>query len=256
MTNLQFCSNIAYAAPHNPVLFPDTSALAAKYDAFASAVYANFTKSLAQIPCNTTRSAQYSLAKGCKDCAEAYKTWLCTVIMPRCDDFGAPLMNSTTTTTSSLSEASSTLTSSSLSNLVFRNAESAFFNGTGPPNLDDYGIGPSFAGRRYFNHSRIDWIDEVIQPGPYRELLPCLDICWAVVRACPASFGFSCPQEGPSLEWAYASQGRCNNVSQDITIGPGGESGAVLTRRSVGGGYWGAVGVVGLVATSFAGFAF
>ena len=65
--------------------------LARLYDDQARDYYNNFNKSLAQIPCDTTGTAQYSLARTCAHCAADYKTWLCTVLMPRCESFDATL---------------------------------------------------------------------------------------------------------------------------------------------------------------------
>lgn len=33
-----------------------------------------------------------------------------------------------------------------------------------------------------------------MRPGPYKEIKPCLDLCWSLVQNCPSSFGFACPQ--------------------------------------------------------------
>src|SRR5271156_4437513 len=92
MYNLSFCSEVAYAVPSNPDKFSPTTGLpdlAATYDQNAATLYQAFNYSLQQIPCNTTSSAQYSLARNCDDCASAYKQWLCAVTIPRCDDFSS-----------------------------------------------------------------------------------------------------------------------------------------------------------------------
>jgi len=46
-------------------------------------------------------------------------------------------------------------------------------------------------------------IDERIMPGPYKELLPCEDLCYSLVQSCPAAMGFSCPSPGKGLEAGY-----------------------------------------------------
>lgn len=44
------------------------------------------------------------------------------------------------------------------------------------------------------NKNRNTYIDEQIQPlKNYYEILPCIDMCYGIVRDCPSSFGFSCP---------------------------------------------------------------
>ncbi|KAK4996426.1 hypothetical protein LTR66_003953, partial [Elasticomyces elasticus] len=89
--NLSFCSEVAYAVPSNPNNFPSFESLAATYDSYAAALYQNFSYSLQQIACNTTSTSQYSLAKNCDDCADAYKQWLCAVAIPRCEDYSSNL---------------------------------------------------------------------------------------------------------------------------------------------------------------------
>lgn len=58
-------------------------------------------------------------------------------------------------------------------------------------------------------------IDAVIQPGPYKELLPCKDICYNLTRSCPAALQFACPLEGHGLNYSYGSphtgEVRCNS---------------------------------------------
>lgn len=38
------------------------------------------------------------------------------------------------------------------------------------------------------------------------ELLPCEDLCWGLVRNCPASLGFACPAKGRGLERSYGNR--------------------------------------------------
>ena len=60
-------------------------------------------------------------------------------------------------------------------------------------------------------------IDAVIRPGPYKELLPCKDICYNLTRSCPAALQFACPLEGYGLEFSYGTSSHaggevtCNN---------------------------------------------
>lgn len=62
------------------------------------------------------------------------------------------------------------------------------------------------------NESRSQFIDKVIRPGPYKELLPCEDLCYGLVRSCPARLGFSCPLEGHGLNYTY---GKIDRAGQD-----------------------------------------
>lgn len=180
--NLPFCTSVAYAAPANPQKF-NTIELRNVYDEYALNLNQKFTKSLQQIPCNTTSSAQYSLAKDCSDCAAAYKKWLCAVTIPRCKD---------------ISDLSTYLQP--------RAVNQSFIN----PD-DELGTqgNPAFSQQNkrkiYFNSSRNPMIDTVIRPGPYMELLPCKDMCYDLVRSCPAALQFACPLEGHGLNYSYGS---------------------------------------------------
>ncbi|KAL3427068.1 calcium influx-promoting protein ehs1 [Phlyctema vagabunda] len=167
--NLSFCSESSYAVPGNSITFPNITELASFYDDAVREQYSYFEKALAQIPCEATPSAQYSLAKGCDDCAADYKDWLCSVMLPRCTDF-----------------------SSSRSWLQKRNMAQAFPNGT----TLDAGIVSAANQSAFLRSSRNPAIDERVQPGPYNEVLPCDDLCYDIVQSCPASMGFSCPLFG------------------------------------------------------------
>lgn len=172
------------------------------YDNFTRYYYDQFNKSMQQIACDTTDTARYSLATGCQNCSDAYKTWLCAVSMPRCDDFGW-------VNTSSLGV---------VEGVGFpRNLAQPFPNGTSvtdaglTTDLTQAGLNSSWLDRIYSNQSRFpDLIDQEIQPGPYLELLPCEDLCYSLIRNCPAAMGFACPIE-PGLSRGYAKVGKCNS---------------------------------------------
>lgn len=202
MFNLSFCSEVAYAVPANPITFPNRDTLAAAYDHQAAEIYTNFTYTMQTVPCQTTNDAKYSLAKTCDDCAAAYKTWLCAVQLPRCEDWSkqdpggvlqprnvaAPFINQTYLPPSYLSSPYQDLM-------------------PGAPTLDgtpafSQTMNSTFAS----NQSRNGLIDAQIMPGPYMELLPCEDLCWGLVRNCPASLGFACPAKGRGLERSYGNR--------------------------------------------------
>ncbi|KAI2722657.1 hypothetical protein CBS147332_3586 [Penicillium roqueforti] len=174
--NLTFCSEVAYAVPSNPKLSVDK--LRTIYDDYAAAFYQNFTYSLQQIQCKTSEESMFSLAVDCDDCAKAYKQWLCGVTIPRCADY-----------------------SSNATYLAVRNAGQAFINGSSLP--DDSPYRQSVAS----NTSRNPIIDEQIMPGPYKEILPCQDICHTLVKDCPSALGFGCPQGA----WMNSSYGYRNS---------------------------------------------
>lgn len=118
----------------------------------------------------------FSLAVTCDDCAMAYKEWLCAVTIPRCSDF-----------------------SSDRPYLRARNAGQQFINGSS--------ISPSSPLRQNpaTNRSRNPLIDNEIKPGPYKEILPCLDVCHTLVKKCPAALGFGCP-EGTLMNMSYGER--------------------------------------------------
>lgn len=160
--NLDFCSEVAYAVPSNPNR--TTSELAQIYDSNAQSFYQAFEYSLSLIQCNTSSINLYSLVVGCNDCAAAYKEWLCAVTIPRCYDW-----------------------SSNYTYLMPRNAAQAFLNGSSLPADDPLVTNP------VTNQSRNPLIDSDIVPGPYKEVLPCHDLCSAMVRTCPSALSFKCP---------------------------------------------------------------
>ena len=186
MYNLTFCTSVAYSAPANfqNSKFSNTTALAQHYDNYASSLYTNFSYSLQQVPCNTTSSAQYSLTRNCTDCAEAYKIWLCAVTIPRCEDFSNPAqflqpraMNQSFT--------NSTLSGLTENDPTFRRQNNS---------------------RAYSNSSRNPMIDSEIKPGPYKEVLPCEELCYGLVQSCPASLQFVCPLKDHGLNYTYGTK--------------------------------------------------
>lgn len=166
ISNLAFCNETEYAVPSNDNIFNVTQ-LANFYDSYAQSMYGYFLNALAQIPCEAPPTQRYSLVKNCDDCAVAYKQWLCSVTIPRCEDF------STNNTFA-----------------IARNVGQAFPNGTMLP-ADVISSFPASS-----NSSRNPVIDQTVQPGPYREILPCDNLCYQIVQSCPAAFGFGCPQPG------------------------------------------------------------
>lgn len=191
MYNLSFCSEVAYAVPTNPNKFDPTTGLpelAALYDSNAAQMYQYFNYSLQQIPCNTSSSAQYSLARNCDDCARAYKQWLCAVTIPRCTDY-----------------------SSTDPWLKPRSLGQPFVNGSSI-SAPEFNVDQALLNAVATNSSRNPLIDESIQPGPYKEVLPCKDLCYDLVQSCPASLGFGCPLEGAGLEDSYGSRSNDSGV--------------------------------------------
>ena len=133
--------------------------------------------------CDTAPEAQYSLARTCKDCERTYKNWLCSVLIPRCEDF---------TATDDW--------------LQVRNIGRPFPNGTLAFNSNTTReFNETYRDRFAFNRSRNPLIDETIKPGPYKEMKPCEDLCFDIVRSCPAQLKFACPNS-PAKELTYGKR--------------------------------------------------
>lgn len=130
-------------------------------------MYGHFEKSLQQVQCEARPQNRYSLVKTCDDCKMAYKDWLCTVAVPRCEDFSQP----------------------DRAFLQARNIDKPFPNGT----RVDEKILALHGNQTAWTSSRNPLIDVKVQPGPYKEVLPCDDVCYQLVQSCPASLGFTCP---------------------------------------------------------------
>ena len=190
--NLSFCDTVGYAVPANPNNFPSMSSLASFYDTNASLAFDNFNKSLEQIPCDTTSEAQWSLAANCSTCKDAYKKWLCAVMIPRCADY-----------------------SSNESYLQPRAVNQTFINNTLPTaEFGDLTFSNANKSVWYYNSSRLPDIDKFVQPGPYKEVLPCIGLCYGIVQNCPAILGFGCPLvgKGQNRSYGYVTNGSltCN----------------------------------------------
>lgn len=167
ITDLDFCDDVQWAAPGNNKF--NNTELGNLYDAYAKQMYANFQNVMMQIPCEAPSTQRYSLAVNCNNCTVAYKQWLCAVAIPRCEDFSK--QNNYT---------------------IPRNVAQSFPNGTFLPDA----LRQELMKTPAFNTSRTTFIDEVIAPGPYKEILPCADLCYGVVQGCPAAIGFGCPEAG------------------------------------------------------------
>lgn len=77
---------------------------------------------------------------------------------------------------------------------------------------------------REVGKSRNDFINDVIQPASgYFEILPCVNVCYAMVRDCPADFGFQCPKKNNdtiSLSYYWDDGGKygtCNYVGNTLS---------------------------------------
>ncbi|RPB05617.1 hypothetical protein L873DRAFT_522248 [Choiromyces venosus 120613-1] len=194
--NLPFCSEVAYAVPSNPTLF-NMNNLTNFYDDIAQSWYKNFSYSLQQIQCNASRSAQYSPARDCADCDAAYKNWLCAVTIPRCMDYSSKLPY---------------LAERAVGEL-FYNASSKK-NQTHPFNTTDVVPLLEDGNMTHTEFSRNARIDQVIRPGPYKEVKPCIDLCWTLVQSCSSNLGFQCPR---SESWGMLQSYGTRDMRGDVT---------------------------------------
>lgn len=66
-------------------------------------------------------------------------------------------------------------------------------DGRPPLDASDPALSPENKTIRYMNSSRNQLIDDLIHPGPWKEILPCDEICYNLMQSCPASMNFLCP---------------------------------------------------------------
>jgi calcium channel MID1 len=104
---------------------------------------------------------------------------------------------------------------------VWRNAGKPYPNGTDAPAEIRDTLGKNI----FFNSSRNRQLDDQIKPGPYKEVLPCDDVCYEVVQSCPAVMQFSCPLPGDlGFNISYGTRGdggnpdMCNYPGQSRSI--------------------------------------
>ncbi|KAI8144396.1 stretch-activated Ca2+-permeable channel component-domain-containing protein [Fennellomyces sp. T-0311] len=70
------------------------------------------------------------------------------------------------------------------------------------------------------NESRNPWIDQTLSPGPYTELLPCIDLCYQVVQSCPPFMEFACPKgDLAALQYGYWNSSRANSLVSCNPVG-------------------------------------
>ncbi|KAF2443327.1 hypothetical protein P171DRAFT_432608 [Karstenula rhodostoma CBS 690.94] len=237
------CSTVAYAVPSSPQWKNNDTGLISFYDTLAARYMQSFRRSLAQVACDTAGTAQYSLARTCADCEADYKAWLCTVLIPRCEDWSA---NATYLHPRNINTPFANGSLPSVDGMAFFPANS--FDGpdsdsTASENVTT-GYNASLRTRTAYNQSRIAAIDATIGPGPYKELLPCEDLCFDIVRSCPAQLGFACP-EPPMRALSY---GRRDERGKDLRCNYPGAVVDLTVDRNAGRRLLSSAGTVVLVA--------
>lgn len=196
VTDMKFCTEVAYAVPITPPNPPtaavDLDGVKKIYEDHVEVLMHNFENVLAQYDCS---KSQYSLIRNCTDCQLAYRRWLCSVSIPRCTD---------------VEDVTD-----------FKN------HGYIPPEekpkaddnpyLIDRSKGPVVVQRNTStlrtainlpeNETRID-------PGDFGEVLPCIDLCFDVVQSCPNFLGFGCPVKNMAGNYATMNSDgfQCNGL--------------------------------------------
>lgn len=57
---------------------------------------------------------------------------------------------------------------------------------------------------RQVDSSRNTFINDVIKPkAPYYEIMPCVNVCYAIVKDCPADLKFACPTQNKTIQLSY-----------------------------------------------------
>ncbi|KAI0050150.1 hypothetical protein FA95DRAFT_1487893 [Auriscalpium vulgare] len=200
--SLPFCPTTSYAVP-----LPPPPAQSAAYDSKSLppaistpllAYLTNFTTSLLTSACGRDH---YSPLKSCADCQRAYRHWLCAVSFPRCGEF--PHVAATATTSASASTAGAT--------------------GAQQPFAVPAALVPQPSGVPARNPAFPAFSQ------PYTALLPCLETCYDVDRACPAFMGFKCPRPEFNANVSYGVGFVDGVLGKEGVVG-GGSTGAAQDR--------------------------
>lgn len=123
-----------------------------------------------------------------------------------------------------------------------RSVSQPFLNGT-MLNMDDPALNVSNKTYKLMNSSRNPSIDLFIKPGPWKEVLPCEDLCYRLVQSCPAALGFACPT-GKWLDYSYGKRQSDNMMCNDPDFPPWKPSAA---GREVSTNILGALAAFGLI---------
>lgn len=157
--SLPYCPSVSYAVPlpQPPNANPsyDTTTLPNSVTSPLLQYMNNFTTTLLTFACGRD---MYSPLQSCADCQTAYRKWLCSVSFTRCSEASPGSAN-----TSTSPQATGTA-QRPLSALVPQATNASARNS----NLPASG-------------------------SPYTSLLPCIETCTLVDRACPSFIGFKCP---------------------------------------------------------------
>jgi calcium channel MID1 len=181
VASLPYCPTVSYAvplpAPPLPSTIYDSTNLPSKLTSDLLEYMTNFTTTLLTFACGRDL---YSPLSSCADCQAAYRTWLCTIQFIRCSEAPPAGVTSPPDTNASDIEGRPQAPFSALASQ--------------PPSATPRN--PDFP---------------TLGTG-YTVLLPCLETCTAVDRACPNFLQFRCPvprfNAGVSYGVGYIDSGR------------------------------------------------
>lgn len=208
--NLPFCPSVAYSIPLGPPATSSSNFSSYTADNLPSSIsspllsyFANFTTVLSTFPCGRDI---YSPLVTCTDCEIEYRKWLCALSFPRCAEPPPPLASSW----------SPVAPDPSATGLPPQNPLSLQHPVPLPALLP---ITPSVPLRNPFFPTNFS------QSTTTYTLLPCIEQCYAVDRACPPFLGFRCPSGHFNAAFSYAL-GYIDKVDSD---GGHGDRGMGLT---------------------------
>lgn len=186
--SLPYCPGASWSIPLAPPPAPktahDASTLPTNLTNAILSYMTNFTTSLLTHPCGRD---YYSPLVTCADCQEAYRKWLCTVSLPRCGE--ARPDDPTASGSSRRKRQQSTLSSLAGSFKIFGSDDSSQVP------ISALSPQPSTVPPRNPNMPPFS--------SNYNQLLPCLETCTAVDRACPIKLGFKCPVKKFTASQSY-----------------------------------------------------
>ncbi|KAF4622390.1 hypothetical protein D9613_009149 [Agrocybe pediades] len=171
--SLPFCPSVGYAvplpSPPNAATYDSTN-LPDTISTPLISYLANFTTVLTTFACGRD---WYSPIVGCDDCQREYRSWLCSISFPRC---GEPSPASPDGFTAVPAPPSATGIAASLAGKGVSSPQQVL-SALLPQQTRDPPRNPFFPP----------------PTTPYRQLLPCIEQCYATDRSCPPFLGFRCP---------------------------------------------------------------
>ncbi|KAF8152295.1 stretch-activated cation channel Mid1 [Crassisporium funariophilum] len=181
--SLSYCPGVAYTvplpAPPNGDIAYDSTNLPTTLTTPLLSYLANFTTTLTTFACGRD---WYSPIMGCDDCQREYRKWLCSISFTRCSEPSPGNPNGFTATPA---QPSATGLSASVKTDV--SGAQRVLSALLPQETRDTQRNPFLPA----------------MGSPYMMLLPCLEQCNAVDRACPPFVGFKCPTNNFNAAASY-----------------------------------------------------